>query len=188
MAIERGLRRLIAMQHPDGYWEPLWFGNQHRADQKNPIHGTATVLAAFRDLNRLNTAPADRALEWLMTMKHGDGSWGGNVGTDSDAVGRQASVEETALATEALLTCGQIKSHDVAANRGLEWLIEAVQANRHQESAPIGLFFSKLWYSERLYPIIATVAALGRADRGTRATPEATSIGDLGKLRRAVEK
>src|SRR4029077_18816480 len=30
-AIERGFRFLIARQHADGYWVPLWFGNQYRA-------------------------------------------------------------------------------------------------------------------------------------------------------------
>ena len=34
------------------------------------------------------------------------------------------------------------------------------------EPSPIGFYFAKLWYFERLYPLIFTVAALGRAARG----------------------
>jgi squalene-hopene/tetraprenyl-beta-curcumene cyclase len=31
------------------------------------------------------------------------------------------------------------------------------------EPSPIGFYFAKLWYFERLYPLIFTVAALRRA-------------------------
>ena len=160
-AIERGIGYLSAKQHADGYWTPLRFGNQYRADEENPIYGTAKVLAAFRDLNRLDYPAAGAALEWLMTMKHADGSWGGEIGTAA----RQASVEETALAVEALMTCGQTKAHEAAALQGLTWLVDAVEANRHQESSPIGLSFARLWYYEKLYPLIFSVAALGQAAR-----------------------
>ncbi len=175
-AIERGFRHLSARQHADGYWLPLWFGNQHWSDEGNPIYGTAKVLAAYRELNRLDSPPARAALDWLLTMKHGDGSWGGDVGADLPTAQRQQSVEETALATEALLTCGQTSAHEAAAGQGLKWLIDAVEANRHQESSPIGLCFGKLWYYEKLYPLIATVAALGQAARRLLPQPEPTAI------------
>lgn len=32
-----------------------------------------------------------------------------------------------------------------------------------REPAPIGFYFAKLWYYERLYPLIFTVGALGKA-------------------------
>ena len=50
-----------------------------------------------------------------------------------------------------------------AATKGLEWLVAAVEQNRHLECSPIGFYFAKLWYYERLYPRIFTVSALGRA-------------------------
>ena len=46
---------------------------------------------------------------------------------------------------------------------GLKWLIEAVETDCFQIDWPIGFYFAKLWYHERLYPQIFTVAALGRA-------------------------
>jgi squalene-hopene/tetraprenyl-beta-curcumene cyclase len=44
-------------------------------------------------------------------------------------------------------------------------LVEAVEAGRHRETAPVGLYFAKLWYYERLYPLTFLVAALGQAVR-----------------------
>ena len=180
-ATERGFRYLIKHQHPDGYWQPLWFGNQHRPEEDNPIYGTAKVLAAFRDFGRLDNPAVGSALDWLMTMKHADGSWGGDVGADAATAKRQASVEETALATEVLLTCGMLPAHETAALQGVKWLVDAVEANRHQDSSPIGFYFAKLWYYEKLYPLVSTVAALGQAARRLLPQPEPPSVVHLGK-------
>jgi hypothetical protein len=38
-----------------------------------------------------------------------------------------------------------------------------VEAGDWREPAPIGFYFAKLWYYERLYPMIFTVGALGKA-------------------------
>ncbi|MEX0978860.1 MAG: prenyltransferase/squalene oxidase repeat-containing protein, partial [Pirellulales bacterium] len=164
-AIESGLRYLAAAQHPQGYWLPLWFGNQYRPQEDNPIYGTAKVLLALRDLGRLDGPPAARALDWLASIQHADGSWGGQVQCDLEKPERNSSVEETALAVESLLNCGRAQAHETAALKGLTWLIDAVEANRHHESSPIGFYFARLWYYERLYPLILTVSALGQAAR-----------------------
>jgi squalene-hopene/tetraprenyl-beta-curcumene cyclase len=47
--------------------------------------------------------------------------------------------------------------------RGLHWLLDRVESGQHRQPAPIGFYFAKLWYYERLYPLTFTVAALGRA-------------------------
>ncbi len=44
---------LTRTQRPDGSWLPLWFGNQHAPDDENPTYGTARVLAAYRDLDKM---------------------------------------------------------------------------------------------------------------------------------------
>ncbi|MFO0796557.1 MAG: hypothetical protein U0804_03710 [Gemmataceae bacterium] len=49
----------------------------------------------------------------------------------------------------------------------MAWLVEAVETGRFREASPIGFYFAKLWYFEKLYPLIFTVAALGRAARST---------------------
>ena len=163
-AIESGLRYLAAAQHPQGFWVPLWFGNQYRVEKDNPVYGTAKVLLALRDLGRLDGSAAASGLDWLASVQHAEGSWGGGE-CDLEKPDRQASVEETALAVEALLGCGRAQSHEKAALKGLTWLIDTVEANRHQESSPIVFYFAKLWYYERLYLLIMTVSALGQATR-----------------------
>ncbi len=160
LALESGLRYLAATQQRDGAWIPLWFGNQNRPQQDNPLYGTTAVLFALRDLGRLDSSPIRRALDYLVSRQRTDGSFGA-----SDATAGPASVEETALAVEALLTCEQAVAYESAAVRGLTWLIDAVEANHHTDSAAIGLFFDRLWYHERLYPLIMTTGALGQAVR-----------------------
>ena len=45
-------------------------------------------------------------------------------------------------------------------NAGLGWLLEKIASDEWRRPSPIGFYFAKLWYYERLYPIIFTVAAL----------------------------
>ena len=56
-------------------------------------------------------------------------------------------------------------------------LLADVEADRHREPSPIGLYFAKLWYYEKLYPLIFTVSALGQALRAflPQPTPEAAA-------------
>jgi squalene-hopene/tetraprenyl-beta-curcumene cyclase len=86
----------------------------------------------------------------------------------------KSSVEETALAVEALLGAYPLNPEPrtlnpeplaAATEKGLNWLIERVERGEHRQPAPIGFYFAKLWYYERLYPLTFTVAALGRALR-----------------------
>jgi squalene-hopene/tetraprenyl-beta-curcumene cyclase len=153
--IQRGLRFLERNQRPDGSWLPLWFGNEHAPDDENPLYGTSLVVCALRDL-RESGEPSGAAMvrkgcEFLCTLQNGDGGWGGVSGAPS-------TLEETALALEALAGT----EHISAVERGAEWLCAAVEREAWIEPAPIGFYFAKLWYFERLYPLIWTVGALGR--------------------------
>jgi squalene-hopene/tetraprenyl-beta-curcumene cyclase len=145
-------------QRRDGSWLPLWFGNQHAPDDENPTYGTARVLAAYRDLDMMDTEPARRGVAWLLAAQNADGGWGGASGVVS-------SIEETALAVEVLLDAPRSAEVQTAVNNGLAWLVEQVEAGGLKTATPIGFYFAKLWYFEKLYPIIFTVAALGRARR-----------------------
>jgi squalene-hopene/tetraprenyl-beta-curcumene cyclase len=147
-------RYLAKVQRPDGSWLPLWFGCQYAPDDENPTYGTARVLAAFRDLDRMNSEPARRGVYWLLSAQNADGGWGGAPNTPS-------SIEETALAVEVLLSAGP--EAVTAVNNGLAWLVQRIESGGLHEPTPIGFYFAKLWYFEKLYPIIFSVAALGRA-------------------------
>ncbi len=157
-AVRRGLGYLVDQQRGDGSWVALWFGNQHRGDDENPVYGTARVLLAFRDLAKLDHPSAERGLAWIVANRCDEGGWG--------APGHgPASVEETAVAVEALLAESGNPALQQVLHEGLQWLIEAVHGGRYRETAPIGFYFARLWYHERLYPLSFTVAALGQAVR-----------------------
>jgi hypothetical protein len=49
-----------------------------------------------------------------------------------------------------------------AVTRGAAWLMARTEEGTSFDPSPIGLYFARLWYFERLYPIIFTVAALER--------------------------
>ncbi|MFO7906896.1 MAG: prenyltransferase/squalene oxidase repeat-containing protein [Pirellulaceae bacterium] len=163
-AVQRGWRYLQQHQRPDGSWVPLWFGHQDHPEEQNPVVGTARVLKALREIGLRDTPCALRAYGWLRAAQQIDGGWRGD-GAPGTTAQRQvpSSVEETALAVDALLGAPPVPEHQNGVSRGLEWLVEAVLTDRHRESTPIGFYFAKLWYHERLYPLVFTVAALGHA-------------------------
>jgi squalene-hopene/tetraprenyl-beta-curcumene cyclase len=223
-ATRRAVEFLRDQQHADGSWNPLWFGNQDREDESNPLYGTSRVLLAA-DLVGLSKNSRDRAREFLLGSQNGDGGWGGGPsvarwletsGLDGAPRGERAddvasgvvvsSIEETAVAVDALATLflGQRNSSpsagvelgrenrqnadsspiqiaeswpiltgsgkdacQVAIIRGVEFLLGSVDDGRHRVPWPIGFYFAKLWYHERLYPLIFAVTALGKYLRAT---------------------
>jgi squalene-hopene/tetraprenyl-beta-curcumene cyclase len=161
--IERGVHFLVRTQAADGSWVPLWFGNQDEEQQRNPVYGTSRVLRAVACApgNSPWRAALARGLEWLRAAQAEDGGFGG-------APGLGPTLEETALALEALCDC-----HEAGLANGLRdpiqaaatWLVRATEGGTRFEARPIGLYFASLWYSERLYPLVFCVSALGRAER-----------------------
>jgi squalene-hopene/tetraprenyl-beta-curcumene cyclase len=165
-ATERGLAYLQQTQAADGSWVPLWFGNQFDPREANPVYGTARTLLAYRDLGLEASRPARRGAAWLASRQNPDGGWGSGRQTPAIWAERPASgVEETAVAVEALLTAEPAEALKVSVDKGLSWLCQRVEDGRHRECSPIGFYFAKLWYYEKLYPLIFTVSALGHAVR-----------------------
>jgi squalene-hopene/tetraprenyl-beta-curcumene cyclase len=170
-ALDRGFRYLKKQQRPDGSWLPLWFGNQDQPDDENPFYGTAKVLMAYRDAGRNETLPAVAGYQWLVDNQNADGGWGGGrvaatkPGRWSTERLGTSSVEETALCTEALLGSDNDKVKR-SALAGVRWLLAAVESDVADVASPIGFYFAKLWYFEKLYPMIFTTAALQQALQG----------------------
>ncbi len=164
-AIERGFSYLARGQREDGSWLPLWFGNQDHSDDENPIYGTTKVLSVYRDASRFDTKPAKLGLEWLRKNQNLDGGWGGGMSLalewQVDRLG-QSSIEETALATELLISSPDSDSR-ASGIAGLGWLLSAIDLDLIDRCSPIGFYFAKLWYYEKLYPLIFTTSALGEA-------------------------
>ena len=279
-SLDRARRFLINHQQSDGSWLPLWFGNQDREDESNPIYGTAKVLAAA--VHFLDDSAVDRATNYLICQQNHDGGWGGgpsltqwleqsessasngerpSVGKISATV---SSIEETALALDSLLTVANARQVELttqtdAVNRfketreslaagkenqqhprpiteenqqndvgstkrssspspeskdptpqpipskggtivkvsaetienkpasriteeskgleaqdavtdalcesiiqGTNFLIDGLESGRHRVAWPIGFYFAKLWYHEKLYPYVFSASALGK--------------------------
>lgn len=153
-ALQRGMEYLHRVQRPDGAWLPLWFGNQRQSEHANPVLGTARVLRAFEEL-RIYDNSAQNGVNYLLSAQNPDGGWGGDCGVSS-------SVEETALAVTALAGWTEHPGVTATLERGGGYLVDVVECGGWDRPTPIGLYFARLWYSERLYPVIWTLEALGR--------------------------
>ncbi len=163
-AMARGLSYLARTQAIDGSWLPLWFGNQDRADEDNPVYGTGKVLLAYGELGLIQAPQAQQARQYLMKHQNEDGGWGGGASIKYAGISKESSstIEETAVALEGLLCGGQLVM-DRSIMQALGWLANTIQSGNLSCSWPIGFYFAKLWYHERLYPAIYSLGALGAA-------------------------
>jgi squalene-hopene/tetraprenyl-beta-curcumene cyclase len=48
--------------------------------------------------------------------------------------------------------------------KGANWLMDKVENGDWLNASPIGFYFARLWYYEKAYPQIFTVAALSRVE------------------------
>jgi len=157
-ARHRAVRYLLDTQREDGSWVPLWFGSQYTADIRNPLYGTSRVLKASETYRGEAWGQAmERGAHWILAAQGEDGGWGA-------AADLPPTIEETAMAVEALccMESGPVELRN-AILRGAQWLCRRVQDGAGLPPTPIGLYFARLWYSERLYPLIFATSALERA-------------------------
>ncbi|MEJ6645073.1 MAG: prenyltransferase/squalene oxidase repeat-containing protein [Akkermansiaceae bacterium] len=144
-------RYLKSTQACDGSWTPLWFGNQYLEAENNQTYGTAMVVLALADLEfDLAAQMHQSGLVWLVKTQSVNGGWSGGDPT------QPTSIEETALALSALST----GAHGRAVERAVDHLRLLTENGTHFPAAPVGFYFAKLWYWERLYPLVWTVEAL----------------------------
>jgi squalene-hopene/tetraprenyl-beta-curcumene cyclase len=178
-AIERGCTFLEQQQRNDGSFVPLWFGNQHHPEGHNLVYGTARVLSMCAELDLLASDMAQRAARWLLGVQHANGGWGPprsspatslsniyrpNAARAEDALAGFCSIEETSLAVAALMPLAESNpSYARSVQNGLNWLVEAIEQGRYRQAAPIGFYFAKLWYHERLYPLVFATGTLNQA-------------------------
>ncbi|MBI4564271.1 MAG: squalene--hopene cyclase [Planctomycetes bacterium] len=154
-AMNRAFDYLVRTQRAEGAWIPLWFGNHGAADETNPVYGTSRVMLCSSTRPEWRRA-RDRAAAWLLSAQHADGGFRG--GPDLPP-----TIEETALAVDAL--AGHEGDVTEALTRGCRWLVTETEEGTRFPPAPIGFYFAKLWYWEKLYPVIFCVSALRRALR-----------------------
>lgn len=174
-AIQKATEYLRQSQHPNGSWLPLWFGNENTRNHTNPVYGTARVLTGLSSISDFSpNRPLPMVLKgvnYLLDAQNQDGGWGGDRLIKS-------TIEETSVALSALIDSFQnftwagitsaeqtrqnIKS---SIQRGANWILENYKDGRDIQPAPIGLYFAKLWYYEKLYPLIFASAALTKLNK-----------------------
>lgn len=176
-AIDRAMKFLESVQRDDGSFVPLWFGNQHQANDENPVLGSCQVLEALGELNGLGSNTAQRTAGWLLASQHASGGWGPprapvdysendsrRSWRDNEALDQFCSVEETAAAVTALLPLTTTTpAFERAVSRGLAWLMNAVEQDRHRQAAILGFYLPQIWYYDRLYPLVFAAGALSQA-------------------------
>ena len=151
--LDRLVSYLKRQQKKDGSWIPLWFGNQEAEGYLNPVIGTARVVDALQQVVKKGYTAfgipemLSAGVAWIVQQQHADGSWG---------AGQQGTNEETALAVIALKKQDKI-SVQHAVKQGSLWLL---RQGLDPKPAPIGLYFSLLWYTEKMYPLTWTLEAL----------------------------
>ncbi|MDR3182940.1 MAG: squalene--hopene cyclase [Planctomycetaceae bacterium] len=173
---------LYKKQRLDGSWLPLWFGNQFESNGENAVYGTAKVLAALAETAPLKHSAVQKGIAFLLQRQNQDGGWGtyrenfspqrqfrSQVRRPAAAYQSNLStIEETAVVIEALAAFAESPETAAALQKGLEYLLDKIEKDKHTQPAPIGLYFSTLWYYEKLYPLIFSAAALKRIVKTNR--------------------
>lgn len=162
--VQKSLDRMLAwMQHTTDSrpasglvnangWVPLWFGDQDAADEKAPVYGTATAIDYLMSSRHpVAMELAQSHLPFILQTQNEDGGWGGNQGVKS-------KVTYTCRALSALAHFPD--DHEEAKQRGWDYLYQRFKAGTLYEREPIGLYFSRLWYSEELYNLLFLLNAL----------------------------
>ena len=133
-------------------WTPLWFGDQDADDEKAPVYGTATAvdyLMASNNPEGKNLAV--QQIPFLLDCQNEDGGWGGNKGVRS-----KVTYTSRVLAALAHFP-GQYEN---VRKLGWDYLYRRYQAGTLYENEPVGLYFSRLWYSEELYNVTFLLHAI----------------------------
>lgn len=146
--LERALGYLAKAQRHDGSFASIWF--------RDGTAGTASVLEALGDCGLTGHPIAARARDALLALQNDDGGWSGLRHEGSTA-------EETSWAIMALLQCPPSGAIDRAVRRGVSWLAARQRFDGTWEPAPIGLYYSAMWYSDSQYAVALPLRAIARA-------------------------
>ena len=90
-------------------------------------------------------------MKYLLSAQNEDGGWGGARGVCS-------KVTLTSRALSALASAENPQME--AIERGFDFLYEMWQSEQLYREEPIGLYFARLWYSEKMYNMVFTLIAL----------------------------
>ena len=158
---KKSIRRMLCwmqkIQATDGSVIPLWFGDQDAKDEKSPVYGT-TMTAEYLSCSKEPVAQeiAAKGLRFILASQNEDGGWGG-------AKNVLSKVTLTARAISALASFPDVDKTTI--ERGFNYLYNAYTKGELLRPEPIGLYFSRLWYSEEMYNITFVLNALKKISR-----------------------
>ena len=167
---DRATEYLLANQNSDGGWGggpsvAKWITQE---GIRSPEGLTSSVEETSLAVEALAQGLIDRELadQGLMDQRLVDEkelSVGKGVKSSAEA----CESGETETAKPSKISGGGNERSIAAIISGVEFLLESVRDGRHRVPWPIGFYFAKLWYHERLYPLIFATAALGKFLRAT---------------------
>ncbi|MCQ2196022.1 MAG: squalene--hopene cyclase [Bacteroidaceae bacterium] len=159
--VEKSLERMIRWmermvkrdeENQSEGWIPLWFGDQDAEDEKAPVYGTSTAIDYLMESRHEKAMQmASKQIEFVASAQNPDGGWGGNKGVRS-------KVTYTCRALSALAHFP--KEYANVRERGWKYLYECLKNGTLYKREPIGLYFSRLWYSEDLYNVTFLLRAI----------------------------
>ncbi|WP_280743054.1 MULTISPECIES: prenyltransferase/squalene oxidase repeat-containing protein [unclassified Parabacteroides] len=151
-SMQRMLKWMQKIQAVDGSWTPLWFGDQQAKDERSPVYATAMAveyLAGSKD--PIAHEMVSKGLKYILSVQNTDGGWGGAKDVPS-------KVTLTARALSALSSYPE--TNQEVMEQAFNYLYRKYEAGELLQAEPIGLYFSRLWYSEKLYNITFVLNAL----------------------------
>lgn len=149
------LKWMQKTQASDGSWIPLWFGDQDAKDERSPVYGTTMTVEYLTSLNhQLAKEMREKGLNYILSTQNADGGWGGAKNVPS-------KVTLTARALSALASFHpEVKRTPI--EQAFDYLYQKYKTGGLMQAEPIGLYFSRLWYSEKLYNITFVLNALNK--------------------------
>ncbi len=152
-SMNRMLNWMNKEQSTEGAWIPLWFGDQNAKDELNPVYGTAITTEYLSGIDHpIAIKMAQKGVDYLLSTQNKDGGWGGHKNVPS-------KITLTARALSAL-TCYMERVDLDILNKAFDFLHLKYTKQELLTPEPIGLYFSRLWYSEEMYNITFSLNAL----------------------------
>ena len=153
-AVGRGCEYLISNQNEDGGWGggasmSQWLKSHAQADSQVSSSVEETALA----VDALSTVLLSRR------------NLGADCGVQSGYIAQDSRKDGSKWSSTG--AAGGNQAYREAIIRGIEFLLRSVDDGRHRVPWPIGFYFAKLWYHEKLYPLIFATTALGKYLRAT---------------------
>jgi len=148
-AVVRGCQWLLAAQNEDGGWGGV-------RDTPSSIEETSLALEALASLNPPPSKGGARGGFFDVTIQPPASALIATKSRSLNPFLRRSGTLHPALNE---LSPAQWRQ---ALHRGAAWLCQATDEGRSSPPSPIGLYFARLWYYEKLYPLVFSVSALGR--------------------------